>query len=227
MIVRVLKLGGSLLDLPDLARRFGRWLDRQEPGANVMIVGGGTLADAIRAADCTHALGDAAAHALCLQVMGVTAALGQQIFARSQLRTGLSQIDRRPDSPLQILDVQDVLNEPSQPSLNGCDSKHEAEFGLALPQSWQVTSDSIAAHVAGRLGADELVLLKSALPASGITSQQLADGGFVDPHFPHVLGGFEVRVVNLRDPEFAECQLGRPKKTRSALPSGNQFHHQF
>jgi 5-(aminomethyl)-3-furanmethanol phosphate kinase len=207
MSLRVLKLGGSLLDLPELAARFGRWLDRQESGANVMIAGGGALADAIRAADRTHALGEAAAHELCLQVMGVTAALAERIFTGSRLCTDLGQIDRRLGSPLQILDVRNVLAQRGDSSLREASSQQASATAPALPQSWQVTSDSIAAHVACRLQADELVLLKSALPSTGVTPQAVAASGFVDGHFPRALGRFEVRIVNFRDSDFAECRL--------------------
>ena len=212
MSLRVLKLGGSLLDLPELAARLGRWLDRQERLAGVMIVGGGALVDAIRAADRTHALGEAAAHALCLQTMGVTAALAHQIFAGSRLRTELRQIDRLPGSPLQILDVRELLAESGRPPQSEIRPEQVSATALALPESWQVTSDSIAAYVAGRLEADELVLLKSALPTAGVSPQELADSGLVDEYFPHALGRFEVRIVNLRDPECRECRLALTRR---------------
>ncbi len=211
MSLRVIKLGGSLLDLPDLAGRFGDWLAGQPPRANVLIVGGGALVDAIRAADRTHGLGESASHALALQAMSLTAQLATQIFSGAQLRTSLAAIDRRAAGPLQILDVRRVLDDP-RPSVGTTESETagSADDATALPHSWDVTSDSIAAHVAGRLGAAELVLLKSALPGDGATPEELAATGFVDRHFPQVLGSYAVRIVNLRSEQNAQCRLRMP-----------------
>ena len=80
----------------------------------------------------------------------------------------------------------------------------------ALPSCrtrWQVTSDSIAAHVALRLGAAELVLLKSILPVGRFQHRTTGRLGFVDAHFPTAVGALPVRIVNLRDADFAECRL--------------------
>jgi aspartokinase-like uncharacterized kinase len=85
-----------------------------------------------------------------------------------------------------------------------------------LPASWEVTSDSIAAWVAGKAGAGRLVLVKEAeglfaqwpaqgAPIAAMTAAELgalAPGG-VDAHLPTVLegAGFETWVVSGRDPE--------------------------
>jgi aspartokinase-like uncharacterized kinase len=52
--------------------------------------------------------------------------------------------------------------------------------GTRLPESWDVTSDAIAARLAIVLGADELVLLKSVLPAPTAHVKHLAATGYVD-----------------------------------------------
>ena len=73
----------------------------------------------------------------------------------------------------------------------------------ALPHSWSVTTDSIAARVAVRLGLEEIVLLKSASPPSGITLEEAAASGFVDPYFPTAaLGLTRVVAVDLRSTPF-------------------------
>jgi 5-(aminomethyl)-3-furanmethanol phosphate kinase len=84
-----------------------------------------------------------------------------------------------------------------------------------LPASWHVTSDSIAAWVAGQVGADRLVLVKEVeglyaeWPARGeplarLTVAELAAlrPGGVDEHLPAVLEGasFETWVISGRDP---------------------------
>jgi aspartokinase-like uncharacterized kinase len=80
-----------------------------------------------------------------------------------------------------------------------------------LPESWEVTSDSIAAWVAGQAGAGRLALVKEAgglyasWPAHGepigrMTVAELAAlrPGGVDEHLPAVLAGagFETWVID-------------------------------
>jgi len=74
--------------------------------------------------------------------------------------------------------------------------------GLALeglPASWEVTSDSIAAWVAGKVGADRLVLVKR---DEALTSRGELRPGAVDDYLPTVLADarFETWVVGGRDP---------------------------
>jgi aspartokinase-like uncharacterized kinase len=84
-----------------------------------------------------------------------------------------------------------------------------------LPASWQVTSDSIAAWVAGQVGADRLVLVKEVdglfaqWPAQGeplarLTVAELAAlrPGGVDEYLPTVLeqAAFETWVIGGREP---------------------------
>ena len=55
----------------------------------------------------------------------------------------------------------------------------------AIPESWDVTSDSLAAWLAGELGAERLILVKSAEPpATPQTATALAASGLVDAAFP-------------------------------------------
>ena len=84
--------------------------------------------------------------------------------------------------------------------------------GLTLPESWEVTSDSIAARLAIVLAAEELVLLKSASPPSGFSEESSWRGKILEPddrnqasivdNFFHRIAGDvpTVRIVNLRDP---------------------------
>jgi aspartokinase-like uncharacterized kinase len=85
-----------------------------------------------------------------------------------------------------------------------------------LPSSWQVTSDSIAAWVAVRVGAGRLVLIKEVdglfadrpgrgVPIAQLTVAELAAlrPGGVDEYLPTVLerASFETWVISGRDPE--------------------------
>jgi aspartokinase-like uncharacterized kinase len=90
-----------------------------------------------------------------------------------------------------------------------------------LPASWEVTSDSIAACVAGQRGAGRLVLVKGVdglyadwpprgEPLTEVSVAALRPGG-VDAYLPTVLEGasFETWVINGRDPDRLVALLER------------------
>jgi 5-(aminomethyl)-3-furanmethanol phosphate kinase len=195
--VRVVKVGGSLLDWRPLPTTLVRWLAAQGSARNILIAGGGALADLIRRADATYDLGEQAAHALCMDVLGVTARLlAATLAGKATLATWADVQAQRSSGRLpdcQVLDARSFLFDI------------EAAAPLtSLPHTWDVTSDSIAAWVACGLAADELVLLKSRDPPGNpaVTSppHALAAVGYVDRYFPTAVALFagRVQMVNLR-----------------------------
>jgi hypothetical protein len=75
----------------------------------------------------------------------------------------------------------------------------DARSGRKLPFGWHVTSDSIAASVAGAIEATELVLLKSSELPPNTTRHGAAAAGLVDEHFPLASQELaDIRWVNLR-----------------------------
>jgi len=184
---RVIKLGGSLLDCQDLGARFQGWLSLQLPAANLVVAGGGDLAEAIRGIDRLQQLGDAAAHRLCIRAMSLTADLAARVLGAALLAGWpldahvLAGDDARP----WVVDVSQFIAQDQRQS-------HDP-----LPETWQVTSDSIAARLAATLRADELVLLKSSLPDCA-TLEELAAVGYVDGFFPYAAVTRPLRFVNLR-----------------------------
>ena len=71
----------------------------------------------------------------------------------------------------------------------------ESERTAALPESWNLTSDSLAAWLAGALGASRLVLVKHGrFDVASIGTRDLAARGIVDPLFPHYLEASGVRA---------------------------------
>jgi aspartokinase-like uncharacterized kinase len=179
----VAKVGGSLFDQPDLGERLRRWVGQVD--APVLLVpGGGAGADVIRQLDQAHRIGEEAAHWLALRVLTVNAHfLAALLDAPVQFEPG------KPPLPLAVLDPHAFC---------------QADEGGpgALPHSWHVTSDSIAARVAERSGA-RLALLKSIELPSEITWEIAGHGGQVDEVFANVVAraGLRVKWVNLRSPD--------------------------
>ncbi len=202
--LRVIKLGGSLLDFRQLVSSLRAWLASQTPAQNLMLVGGGRLADAIREAFALHPLTEEAAHWLCIRLLGVTAELAANILPEASLLKHPNEFAAvQKASPLAILDPEHYLRE---------EEILLRQSGLSqlapLPHSWDVTSDSIAARLARFLRAGELVLLKSSLPNPPFTAEHAAEVGFVDRFFPQAAVSLvRIRCVNLRSPSFEECDL--------------------
>jgi aspartokinase-like uncharacterized kinase len=196
--LRVVKLGGSLLDMPDLRERFRHWLALQPPARAIVLVGGGRVADCVRDADHLHRLGEEVSHWLAIRAMNLNARLVAAMFEEARLVTELDEIPTTP--PSQAEPTQFVILDPLT-----CMQSLEASPN-PLPHTWEVTSDSIAARVAIEIRATELVLLKSTLPQAA-DSRAAAAAGYVDEYFPRDAHGLTVRCVNFRDDDFPERRL--------------------
>ncbi len=131
---RVIKVGGSLLDLPGLGDRLRDWLAHQPPARDLVIVGGGRFADELHALDRVHRLGEEACHALAIRAMSLTAHLLHAMMGDWPLVEALDELADSHDRPA-ILDPWVYLQaEGASPPES------------MLPHSWDVTSDSIAAQ---------------------------------------------------------------------------------
>ncbi|MCY2986270.1 MAG: hypothetical protein NTY19_00115 [Planctomycetota bacterium] len=185
---RVVKVGGSLFACSELAPALRAWLAEQSPATNILLAGGGALADVVRDWDARFQLGQARAHWLCVEVLRVTARLLTDLLPECRLVTDFGELRGALQEPL---DGRAVVFCPAQFL-----REVEATLGLPpLPQTWDVTSDSLAARLAEALSARELVLLKSSdPPAAG-----LAGTDYVDEYFAEAARNIPtVRFVNLR-----------------------------
>ena len=84
-LVRVVKVGGSLLDLESLPESLTDWLQRQGPATHVLIAGGGPFADVVRQVDRLHRIGEEFGHWFCISLMGLTARLMAELLSGSRL----------------------------------------------------------------------------------------------------------------------------------------------
>lgn len=177
----IVKLGGSLVDdkrLPALLVALAR---RGAP--LVLVTGGGPLADGVRALQPRLGLSDSACHRMAILAMEQTA---------------LAFADLAPD--LMLADTPEAIAEAHAQGRAAL--WLPARMALAaneLPESWDLTSDSLAAWLAAELGAARLTLVKSA-PAPGPMPADWAASGLVDPLFPvfaaHVTGAVEIVTID-------------------------------
>ena len=201
----VVKVGGSLLDWPGLPTRLGELLARSGDDRPVLIVGGGRFVDGVRDLDQIHQIGEARSHSLALHALDFTARVLAALMPTLVVIDGperLAEVWERKEVPIlaprRFLDADDRLPDP-------------------LPHAWTTTSDSIAARVAVRLGASELILLKSAPLPSGCSREEAARLGLVDPEFARASEELPaVSYVNLRDPGE---RVGFPVSGRDPRPS--------
>src|SRR5437763_14345584 len=73
MMLTVVKIGGSLYDLPDLGPRLRDWLLTLTASKVLLVPGGGPTADVIREFDRVHGLGEQVAHDLALRSLTLNA----------------------------------------------------------------------------------------------------------------------------------------------------------
>jgi aspartokinase-like uncharacterized kinase len=189
--IRVIKVGGSLLEWPNLPCSLRDWLADQPGAVSVLVCGGGPFVDAVREASAVHSLSDETAHWLAIDCLAITARLLGLCCGYELIREygNLREFVRQRAASTVVFDPQEFLI-AAEPRV----------AGLALPHDWTATSDSIASRLAAALQADELILLKSSEPPAG-TWPQLAAAGYIDSFFPTAAAALpNVRIVNLRVP---------------------------
>jgi aspartokinase-like uncharacterized kinase len=195
----VIKVGGSLLDWPELPARLVAYLECQQPDGSrlreqtLLIAGGGSFANLVRVMDQTHVLGDENAHRLAIRSMDLTAELLGALAPGCAVAHHLEEVSKwRALNRVPILAPGDFLE------------KLDGAAPDRLPASWDVTSDSIAARLAVRIGAKQLILLKSAPLSFDMTRSEAARRGLVDAWFPEVSSPLAmVHFVCLREQEAA------------------------
>ncbi len=170
----VLKLGGSLAGSAGLAD-WAHGLARAGAGRCVVVTGGGQFADQVRRAQRRWGCDDRTAHRMALRAMDQSGLL----FAA--LAPGLVPA---PDAEA----IARVLAGGETPVW--LPAGH-AGTDPSLPQSWDTTSDSLAAWLASELGASALVLVKSVrLLDPEVAVDALAARRIVDAGLPARLRAF-------------------------------------
>ncbi len=173
----VIKVGGSLFDLPDLGRKLSRLL--RMPGMNeaILVPGGGATANVAREWDRCHGLGEETSHWLALQALSLNARFLASLLPAETTEI-VSDLEQSSESWRQgrtpIIDLYAVAQ--ADEGRPGC-----------LPHCWAVTSDSLAARIALLVQARQLLLLKSTSIPEGIDWAEASRRDFVDPFFADLI----------------------------------------
>lgn len=197
--IRIVKVGGSLLSWPDAPASLQRWLEQQPEMRNVFLSGGGDFTHLVQAAEEMHQLTQAQSHWICVDLLRATSRLLSSLVVGSRLVHDWDQLKKTlHETPVAVPLVLDPGNFLSE--FESCLA------GAKLPWTWDTTSDSIAARLAGCLEAEELVLLKSVDAPIEKSLPKLSDAGLVDRFFFRAATSVaQVRLVNLRCPQFLEA----------------------
>jgi 5-(aminomethyl)-3-furanmethanol phosphate kinase len=179
----VVKVSGSLYDWPKLGAKLRAFLASLDLQNVLVLPGGGATADAIRALDHTHQLGEEASHWLALEALSVNARFLQRLLPDARIVADVTE------PGVAILDPAPFFR---------ADERRPDH----LPHSWQVTSDSLAVRVAVVAQAKELILLKS-IAWIGDDWDAARRAGFVDGYFSQAIQQartkMRIRVINLRE----------------------------
>ncbi len=180
----VFKIGGSLLDLPDLPARLGTLLAQRQDFGCVLLAGGGTHADVVRIWSKRFNLSEPAAHAIAMRSLDLSAMLLCEILPQSQLCEHTCELWR-------------VLREGGTGIVPG--ERWFRNHPACFPHTWEVTSDSLAAVIASQLDARELILVKSTSLPERMSPEEASHAGLVDRYFPTAAGGVrQTGWANLR-----------------------------
>jgi 5-(aminomethyl)-3-furanmethanol phosphate kinase len=164
--VIVLKLGGSLAE-GDALRS---WLDAVSvaDGGTVIVPGGGAFADTVRREQRRLGFSERAAHRMALLAMEQYGEILVDLMPALATCRTIAEMRRAASAGRVAVWLPAAM----------------ALADRSIPESWDVTSDSLAAWLARRLGAHALVLVKSAAAPRPLDPAALAAQGLVDSAFP-------------------------------------------
>jgi 5-(aminomethyl)-3-furanmethanol phosphate kinase len=195
----VVKLGGSLLGTPRLDQLVRTILSCNRTRI-VIVCGGGLFADGVRAAQQKLGFSDALAHRLALDAMRW---VGETI------------VDRHPELSL-VEDASLVAGAHAAGRIPLWTAAELRGGHRDIDENWDITSDSLSAWLAARLGAEMLVLIKSAEVPRGEGPLQWVSQGIVDGAFARFVERFRGEVTCIGPADDARLvQLVMPARARA------------
>src|SRR5262245_19699924 len=202
----VVKLGGSTAS----GALMDTWISALAGSALPLVIvpGGGPFADHVRQAQARMCFSDRAAHAMAILAMDQ---FGTVILDRDEGLVAARTLDEV-GRALGSAGVPVWL--PSTVAVPASD----------IPASWDVTSDSLAAWLAGRIGADALLLIKQTAEFQNASDiEGLTNTGIVDAGLSTMLpAGVELYLAGPPDADMASELLaaGALPGTRVARAQG-------
>jgi 5-(aminomethyl)-3-furanmethanol phosphate kinase len=170
VVPTVVKVGGSYA----FSSALKSWIDAVAAcaGRVVVVPGGGPFAETVRVAQPKMGFDDRAAHEMAL-------------LAMEQYGCALASLGAGWRLAASAAAIRDVLREGGVPVWSPTPMLRDAKD---VPWSWDVTSDSLAAWLAGRIGAKRVLLVKQLEPSPGrLRAADLVADGIIDPAFPRFL----------------------------------------
>jgi aspartokinase-like uncharacterized kinase len=217
VIDAVVKVGGSLGRGPGLAALGARLAALGREHRLLLVPGGGAFADLVREHEPRFGLRPSTAHWMAVLAMDQYGYLLGDLVPGCGLVRTLEEAEACAPGAAAVLLPYELLRRED-----------------ALPHSWSVTSDSIAAWLTQMVGANLLVLLKdsrgmaslahavSGLPSGELSVAELAAAEGVDGHLAELAGDatFRLWMIDGERPErLAELlETGRTEGVRLARP---------
>ncbi|MEE7489976.1 uridylate kinase [Methylobacterium oryzae] len=168
----VIKIGGSLEADPHRRRALLEAIADGAHGRCIVVPGGGTFANAVRAAQMRERFGDAEAHRRALDAMSDAAGIFRGIEPR-------------------LVQSLEPWTETAPARLRVWNPRALRAGHPDIPETWDVTSDSLALWLATQIRAERCVLVKSVDAPPGLDPAALARDGTVDAAFPGFAAAFE------------------------------------
>lgn len=180
----VVKVGGSLAT----AESLPSWLDMLScygSGKVVIVPGGGPFSELVHESQAYWKFDDSCAHYMALLAMT------QFGLMLSGMQPSLVPVKHKDDIGKVLAKAGVPIWLPTEMVASDSSIKH----------SWDVTSDSLAAWLATRLGASHLLLVKSVEADNTLPVRDLVRQGIVDASFPGYVqqGKFSTRLMSHKD----------------------------
>jgi aspartokinase-like uncharacterized kinase len=178
----VIKLGGSLSQSDALLKSLNSIKQNYADQAVVIVPGGGAFADQVRLAQQRWRFDDNTAHKMAILAMQQMALLIKGLMDDFSIANSVTDI------PKQLQRQKIVVWSPDIVELDNA----------SIQASWNITSDSLAAWLAGVISASKLILVKSAIIDENLSLRQLAEKAVVDKGFCDFVSQktFKIRVIN-------------------------------
>lgn len=178
----VIKLGGSLSRTDALVDCLNAAEKNYQGRAVVIVPGGGAFADQVRLAQRRWQFGDTTAHHMALLAMQQMALMFKGLKPDLAIASTVAAIQEHTTEKKTVIWSPDIIELDN----------------AGISASWDITSDSLAAWLATKVLATELILVKSTAIDASLSLLQLTEQNIIDKGFCDFVAraAFEIRIVD-------------------------------